>query len=263
MEGGSPTVGSNSRPVDGYMTFTTALSTGLTSFTGKLSSGETFSGTAPVASVDDNVPVLPVYSEFRSTNSRAVNWTSGYLSLPSSSGPRSASVNQPSLQTFFANPKGRITGLTTLSNSLFLSARISETDLFPFLPPVSNALPIFRTPEGLEDLGIYLWGLSKNASESDSPTHLSAQPTLSGVMIDPPNQQRMTLKINRLTGIVSGSGINPTATRRDASSILRFEGVTSTSGADGPNARSTAAGFFKYGSTTTPSIGRWEVNPEN
>jgi hypothetical protein len=263
MEGGTATLGSNSRPIDGYVTFTTNPTIAVTSFTGKLSSGETFSGTAPVASISEDVPSLPLYSEFRSANSRSINWTSGYLSLPSQTGPRSTSAIQTTLQTFFANPKVKVTGLTTLSNELSLAARISETDMFPFFPPTSSSLPIFRTPEGSEDLGIYLWGLSKNALDGDSPTHLSAQPTLSGVVIDPPNQQRMTLKINRLTGIVTGSGINPTATRRDSSSILRFEGVTSTTGPDGPNAMSTAAGFFKYGSSTSPNIGRWEVTPEN
>jgi hypothetical protein len=263
MEGGSATLGSNSRPIDGYLTFTTNHSTAVTSFTGKLSSGETFSGTAPVASISEDVPSLPLYSEFRSANSLLINWTSGYLSLPSQTGPRSTSTTQTALQTFFANPKGKITGLTTLSNALSLTARISETDMLPFFPPASSSLPMFRTPEGSEDLGIYLWGLSKNALDGDSPTHLSAQPSLAGVVIDPPNQQRMTLKIDRLTGIVTGSGINPTATRRDSSSILRFEGVTSTAGPDGPNARSTAAGFFKYGSSTSPNIGRWEVTPEN
>jgi hypothetical protein len=110
---------------------------------------------------------------------------------------------------------------------------------------------------------MYLWGLSKTSILADSPTHLSAQPTVTGVTVDPPNQQRMTLKINRLTGVVTGSGINPTAARRDASSILRFEGVISTSGGDTSSAKSSAAGFFKFGSVSSPSIGRWEVNSEN
>lgn len=262
LEGGSPTVGSNSRPVDGYLTFTTTA-TGATSFIGKLSTGETFSGTTQVSSINNDVPSVPIYSEFRSPNSQSVNWASGQVNLPSNLGPRSNSTGSPQVQTFYTNPRSNIGALTAVSNAIPLSARVSETDLFPFLPPALSNAPVFRTPEGSEDLGMYLWGLSKTSILADSPTHLSAQPTVTGVTVDPPNQQRMTLKINRLTGVVTGSGINPTAARRDASSILRFEGVISTSGGDTSSAKSSAAGFFKFGSVSSPSIGRWEVNSEN
>lgn len=263
LEGGSLTTGSNSRPVDGYLTMTTNSSTGISAFVGKLVSGETFSGTTQVSFISDDVPSLPIYSEFRSTSSQSMNWTAGYINLPSMIGPRSSSIVAPQIQTFYVRPRSNITGLVAVSNIIPLSARVSDAEVFPFLPPSLPSMPIFRTPEGSEDLAMYLWGLSKNSILVDSPSHLSAQPTVSGITVDPPNQQRMTLKINPLNGIVTGSGINPTAARRDASAILRFEGVVTSSGGDTTSAKSSAAGFFKYGSVSSPSIGRWEVNSEN
>jgi hypothetical protein len=73
----------------------------------------------------------------------------------------------------------------------------------------------------------------------------------------------MTLKVNPLNGVLTGTGINPTATRRDASAILRFEGVMSTAGGNSNSTNSSAAGFFKFGSVSSPKVGRWEVNSEN
>jgi hypothetical protein len=263
LEGGSPTFGSNSRPIDGYLTFTNTSASGLSVFAGKLVSGETFSGTAQVSAINDDVPSLPLYSEFRSLNTKSVNWTAGYVNLPSSLGPRSSSNLSPQMQTFFTNPKSGTTGLSTVSNDIPLVALVSETDLFPFIPPAQSGIPVFRVPEGAEELSLYLWGLSQTSILADSPTHFSAQTTAASITVDPPNQQRMTLKVNPLNGVLTGTGINPTATRRDASAILRFEGVMSTAGGNSNSTNSSAAGFFKFGSVSSPKVGRWEVNSEN
>ena len=261
MEGGSLTVGNNPRPIDGFITFTTTTASASTAFVGKLASGERFSGSAQVSSVSDGTPIVPIYSEFRSLGSQSVNWSAGYVNLPSNSGPRSPSSSSPKIQTFFA--KSNIPGVVTVSNSIPLSALVSETDLFPFHPPSVQDEPAFRSPEGFEDLGVYLWGLSTTSLAIDSPTLLSAHATASGINIETQNSQRMTLKVNRLNGVVTGSGMNPTSTRRDASSILRFEGVTSTLGGDTQSAKSFGAGFFKFGSTSSPKVGRWEITSDN
>ena len=262
LDGGTASVGTNGMTVDGYLTVSLAKSSGLLTFLGKMASGESFSGSALVNDIVDDVPLFPLYSEFRSMASSGVSWSAGSLNLPSESGPKSLPMTEPKVQTFTPNPRKPLKGLTVVGARLPLSARISDVNLLPYLPPNSPTQPAFLTTSGDDDLDMYLWGLSRNTSLSESPAYLPAQATLSGLTVDPPNPNRVTLKIDRATGVVSGSGINPTSTRRDAYSLLKFEGVTSTLNGKS-NPKSMSVGFFKFGPFSDPTVGRWVVTPSN
>lgn len=262
LEGGAESIGKISNNVDGYMSLTVAKEAGSVAFAGKMASGESFSGSAIVNDITEDVPVVPIYSEFRSMSSTTMNWLAGSLNLPSQNGPRSLPMVSPQLQTFVPSSRKPLSGLTLVGALLQLSARISEVTLLPYLPPSSSSQSAFLATPGAENLDMYLWGLARNSSVPDSPTYLPAMATPSGITIDPPNPNRIILKVDRATGVVSGSGINPTSTRRDTYSLLKFEGVTST--VDGNSApKSFSVGFFKFGPFSSPIFGRWEVTPSN